>query len=440
MIHEKDLTDGQKLAISMAKNVIEKASRVKGQFNVSINHLTIKGPAGTGKSTVMKFILDWIRNSGIKVCLSAPTHQSKKVLSDIVGEEVSTIHSVLKINPSTYEEKMYFEQRSSPNLETIDVLVCEEASLYDSKLFEILMNSIMPWTVIIAIGDQAQLRPGNDDNISRFFTDKRFKVVELTEIKRSNTPIITVGTEIRTGGNLGPCIIDGHGVHSNTSVKEFLTNYFSIVKQPSDLYETRVMAFTNKSVDTLNKIIRKELYKTVYPFIKDEVVVAQDPYIQSIEIDGKKFEEIVYNNGELLKINDVRPVIKKFRCKNYPNTIEIEYMSLQVESIDYPNGLHWINVLVDDENLYKTHSFLSKVADHYKSGQCRPAWKDFWKIKNHFNKIKPLPVSTIHKSQGTTVTNSFLYTPCTYKYADYELMNQLLYVGVTRARTDVYYI
>jgi hypothetical protein len=56
-------------------------------------------------------------------------------------------------------------------------------------------------------------------------------------------------------------VVDGHGVRgftSDTALRDFMVNYFSIVKSLDDLFENRVMAFTNKSVDKLNSIIRRK--------------------------------------------------------------------------------------------------------------------------------------------------------------------------------------
>ncbi|MEW5208312.1 hypothetical protein AB0854_30270, partial [Bacillus cereus] len=60
-------------------------------------------------------------------------------------------------------------------------------------------------------------------------------------------------------------VVDGHGVRGftgDTALRDFMVNYFSIVKSLDDLFENRVMAFTNKSVDKLNSIIRKKIFET----------------------------------------------------------------------------------------------------------------------------------------------------------------------------------
>jgi ATP-dependent exoDNAse (exonuclease V) alpha subunit len=440
MITIDQLTKGQFDSLQQAKILIQEATKNEGNWHQRTKHLTINGPAGTGKTTMMKFLVSWLRDEGIPgIALAAPTHQAKKILANMTGEEVSTIHSILKINPTTYEEKQFFEQSAPPDLSKIRVLICEECSFYDIKLFEILMNSIQPWTIIIGIGDKAQLRPADDSGVSRFFTDQRFEQAHLTEIKRSNMPIIEVATEIRNGGWVRENIVDGAGVKQDKSVSEFMVDYFKVVKKIDDLYETRMFAYTNNSVDTLNKIIRKTLYNTEDAFIVGEPIVMQEPLIRNINYEGKKFQEIVFNNGEYLEITEIKPLSTSLKCRNTEYKLNLNYFQLKVKSID-TGETGTINTISDKNELNNLYVFLGKVAQDYKSGTIKAFWDDFWKIKNNFHRVKPLPVSTIHKGQGSTVDNSFLYTPCITKYAEPDLASQLLYVGVTRARHNVNYV
>lgn len=442
MITIDQLTEGQKEAFEKAKELILKADSQNGNFKASTNHLTINGPAGTGKTTMMKFLISWARSQGITgMVLAAPTHQSKKVLANATGEEVSTIHSILRINPTTYEEKQFFEQKKAPDLQSCKVLICDEASFYNMKLFDILMNSIMPWTIVISIGDKEQLRPSDDDGaISRFFTDRRFEQVYLTEVKRSNGPIIKVATEVRNGGWIRECIEDNQGVFQNNSVKGFLDNYFKIVKDADDLFETRGFAYTNKSVNKFNEIVRKILYKTEYPFIKDEVLVMQAPLINSVKYEGKSYQEIIFNNGELCRVIDVQETNKVLRCRGTDFKLDVNYFRLKLESIDNPGQTEYINTIYSEQEQASFHYYMGKVVQQYKSGSSKAYWDDFWEIKNSFHDVKAIPFSTIHKGQGSTVDNSFLYTPCTVKNAEPDLAKQLIYVGLTRPRYNVHYV
>lgn len=439
MVTFNDLTDGQKNAFETALKRIDQKK-----------HMTIRGPAGTGKTTLMKFLLNELDRRGYNgVILTAPTHQAKKELSKAAGRLANTIHSVFKINPVTLEENCIFEQRQLPDLSKARVIVVDECSMPDRKLFDIIMNTIPSWCVIIAVGDHAQLRPvdlnGNGAGLlSPFFTDPRFLQVELTEIRRQgeNSPIIQVGTDIRNGKWIYPCVRDGHGVHQHMQVADFMKAYFNVVKKPEDFHTSRCLAYTNKTVDKLNTIIRKHIFKTDFPFVLGEILVMQEPLMQELSYQGKKMQEIIFNNGQHVRILQIKQGTKTIRARGMDDEVDIEYFRLEVESTEEEEDEYaktWIDVIVSDHEINKFNYYQARTAQAYKSGEVKAWWKDFWSNKNEFVKIKPLPAQTIHKSQGSTFDNGFMFTGCIHS-ADIDLAQQLLYVGTTRARHDVHYI
>lgn len=442
MVTFEDLKQKQKEAFNVIIDAIKKRNG---------SHVTLNGPAGTGKTTLTKFIIEHLVRSGeMGIILAAPTHTAKKILTKLSGMEASTIHRILKINPNTYEDQDIFEQREVPDLSKCNVLICDEASMYDSPLFKILMASIPSWCTVIAIGDRNQLQPvapgETSGQISPFFTHSAFKQIALEEVVRSNAPIIDVATEIREGGWFRDHVVDDHGVHgftSGTALKDFMMNYFSIVKDPDYLIENRMFAYTNKSVNKLNSVIRKRLYETVTPYINNEILVMQEPFIKELAFDNKKFIEVIFNNSQLVRIKDAVYTSKFLKCKGVSHQQMINYWDLEVETAEDDEDYYCerIHVLAEDQ-IDKFNMFLAKVATTYKemkaSGQ-RPQWADFWKAKRSFVKVRALPCSTIHKSQGMSVDKSFIYTPCIH-IADGQLAQQLAYVSVTRARHDAYYV
>lgn len=440
MITYEQLTVGQKEAFDVALDAIKTKK----------THVTINGPAGTGKTTLTKFLVDHLVRTGESgVILAAPTHQAKKVLAKLSGYEANTIHSIMKINPNTYEENQIFEQKEIPDMASCRVLICDEGSFYDRKLVQIILASVPSWCTIIVLGDQEQLRPvapgETEQLLSPFFTHSKFKQVTLTEVKRSNGPIITVATEIRNGSWLRPLIgADNQGVHSfggEKPLKDYMMKYFDVVKDASMLIENRMYAYTNKSVDKLNGIIRRKLYETDQPFIAGEILVMQEPLMKTLKFEGKSFTEILYNNGQMVKVRLATPNTVFLEAKDVSGSPMIRYWDLEVETAEEDEDfvIATIQVICDPDENMKLQHYLAKTADAYKNGGAKPFWKDFWDIRNKFKKVKALPVSTIHKGQGSSVDNAFLYTPCIHM-ADAQLAKQLLYVGSTRARHNLYYV
>ncbi|CAL4858205.1 Dda-like helicase [Acinetobacter phage vB_AbaM_AB-Navy-v2] len=446
----EDLNEGQRAAFDAVIKVISTKSMMATTSHDEVKpHITINGPAGTGKTTLTRFLINHLISSGEKgVMLAAPTHQAKKVLAKLSGMEASTIHSLLKINPTTYEDSTVFQQSDTPDLSECRVLICDEVSMYDRELFRILMASIPPWCTIIGLGDIAQIRPvapnSTTPELSAFFFNEKFQQVSLTEVMRSNAPIIEVATEIRKGGWIRENLVDGQGVHSMVrqdggSVAAFLTKYFEIVKDPDDLFDNRMLAFTNKSVNDLNNIIRKKLYQTTVPYIKDEVLVMQEPLMRSHTFEGKTFTEVIFNNGELVRIINCREKYVNLFIKGFKGSDSIKVWELEIRGVD-SDAVDMIKVIHDEQELNKFQYFMSKSASEFKNARDkRPNWKGWWDLKAQFHKVKPLPCGTIHKSQGSTLDNVFLFTPCIHR-ADPALAQQLLYVGATRAKHNVYFV
>lgn len=438
MLKYDDLTVGQKTAID----------RCLGAMSTK-RHITINGPAGSGKTTLTKFLLDRLFQTGQQgIVLTAPTHQAKKELSKHAMRKAFTIQSVLKINPSTLEENQIFEQKGTPDFSKTRVLICDEVSFYTRKLFDILMRNVPSHCVVIGIGDRAQIRGVSEDDtheLSPFFTDSRFDQIELDEIKRHQGPIIEVATDIRNGKWIYEKIgEDGLGVRQFHSVKDFLGMYFKRTKTDVDLLNNRIMAYTNASVDKLNAVIRKQIYgPNVEPYLPGEILVMQEPHMVEIDVGGKTLNEVIFNNGQNVQILNVKPSRRKLKAKGV-GEIEVEHYMLECETHDEDEDEYkraWISVVPDEATNSAISQFLSIIADKYRSREVFPAWKDFWAIRNAFKKVRPLGAMTFHKSQGSTFDNAYLFTPCLHTYCrDPDVAQELIYVGNTRARKDVSFV
>lgn len=444
MLTFDDLTDGQKNAFTRTLERISE-NQANQKTNQKAKHITIRGSAGTGKTTLTKFLLNELFRRGVNgVVLCAPTHQAKKELAKASGRISHTLHTVFKVNPVTLEENQIFEQRETPDLSSLRVLVVDEASMNGRKMFDIVMNSIPAWCTVLAIGDYAQLRPVEPGETrperSPFFTDPRFEQIELTQVKRYDGPLIQVATDIRNGKWIYHCVENGRGVHKNPDFRTMMTNYFSHVRSMEDLHKNRMMAYTNATVDKLNEIVRKYLYKTQIPFIKDEILVMQEPLMVEHSLGGKTLQEIVLNNGQYVRVLQAQERTMNIKARGM-EPLTLKYWQLEVESDD--EGEDYVkvklNVLVDQNEINKHFIYQSNTAQLYKSGTVKAFWKDYWSNKNLFTKVKAFPAQTIHKSQGATYDRSFLMTGCIHK-ADAELAQELLYVGSTRARIDLFWM
>ena len=112
----------------------------------------ITGGPGTGKSTVLKAILETQFRIKAKsdVLLLAPTRKAARRMSEATGRPAYTIHSGLHISEETKLEDM----------QTVDadVVIVDEVLMCDQKLFAILMAAIDPKkSKLLLVGDSDQL-------------------------------------------------------------------------------------------------------------------------------------------------------------------------------------------------------------------------------------------------------------------------------------------
>lgn len=111
----------------------------------------ITGGPGTGKTTIIRTLVQTWAQAGLQVRLTAPTGRAAKRLSEATGQRACTVHRLLEMVPG--ETLM---RRSDKQLEC-DLLVCDEASMLDLQLALALVRALSPGTTLVFVGDVDQL-------------------------------------------------------------------------------------------------------------------------------------------------------------------------------------------------------------------------------------------------------------------------------------------
>lgn len=121
--------------------------------------IIITGGPGTGKTTVLRGLIEILEAKKLRVVLAAPTGRASKRLSEATGREAKTIHRLLEYSPS----EGGFLRRSSRPIEA-EIAIVDEVSMVDVALMYHLLNALNPQTSLILVGDADQLPsvgPGN---------------------------------------------------------------------------------------------------------------------------------------------------------------------------------------------------------------------------------------------------------------------------------------
>ena len=342
----------------------------------------ITGGPGTGKTTVIKALIEMYRQSGLmRIVLCAPTGRAAKRLTEVAGCEATTIHRLLV--PVEGEPYVFLKNEDDP-LEA-DVVIVDEASMLNVQLFYALMTSVPPEARVVIVGDADQLPPIGPGFVLRDLLDAG--VVPATGLQRiyrqaEGNTIVSNAREVNEGRMPN---LDGTGdfvfmpVESEEEMTETVANmYAALSHQVSDVLELQVISPMRRG-DIGSMRLSGAIQAKVNP-----------PGPMKAEI---RHREIVYRTGD--KIIQVR------------NDYDLEVFNGEVGVI------------------YAVSS--SALSIRFADREVRLPFDEL-------DSIMPAYAITVHKSQGSEYEAVII--PFVGGYGNM-LQRNLLYTAITRARRKV---
>ena len=146
--------------------------------------LLVTGGPGTGKTTILRGILSLYQQMDLKCVLAAPTGRAAKRLTEVTGEDASTIHRLLEASIDPATGKMTF-LRDENNPLKVDAVIVDEMSMVDVLLLYELLRAVPENARLILVGDPDQLPPvGPGSPFLDCLRSKNLPTVRLTEIFR----------------------------------------------------------------------------------------------------------------------------------------------------------------------------------------------------------------------------------------------------------------
>lgn len=178
----------------------KEAIKLVNESNVTI----ITGGPGTGKTTIIKNIIDIYEGKGKKVVLSAPTGRAAKRMTETTGKEASTLHRLLEIgkidDDNLYKSTKEYEGAPIDG----DIIIVDEVSMVDMFLMSYLLKCVYQGTKLVLVGDVDQLASVGPGSVLEDLIDsEQIPTIHLDKIFRqaAKSKIVLNAHRVNSGEN-----------------------------------------------------------------------------------------------------------------------------------------------------------------------------------------------------------------------------------------------
>jgi len=398
----------------------------------SDKELIISGPAGTGKTFMMKHIMNNSFDEYADVCklmglphkpfevhLAATTNKAAEVLASSTGFKTTTIHSLLNLTVKDDYKTGKSNLTKTANWKVFSnaVIFVDEASMIDAKLHQLLKEATDNTCKIIYIGDHCQMAP-IFENISSVYVNQKHFVELKTPVRNAGQPaLMALCSQFRETVETGifKPIQEVKGVvetADDNDMQYILKNFYN-----DPLVDSRILCFTNNRVQEFNNYIRDV---RGYPshFTQDEILVNNSA---------------LHINKEVLKIErefqimQIDSNITPIHIDSHDDKVILEVYKARVRDL-HENADYNMNIPANYNHFKDLIKFYGK----------QKRFDIMYDLKNNYPDLRQKDACTVYKAQGSTYDFVVVDLGNIGKCHKPEQVARMLYVAFSRARNRIF--
>ena len=384
----------------------KEAIRAINDNNVTI----ITGGPGTGKTTIIKSIIEIYKQKKYKIVLCAPTGRAAKRMTETTGEEASTLHRLLEIGK--VDEESLFKKDNEYQGAPIDgdIIIVDEVSMVDMFIMSYLLDCIYKGTKLILVGDCDQLPSvGPGSVLKDLISSEKITTVHLDKIFRQAAKSKIIVNAHRV--NSGKKFISKEDKEMEEDSKQ---DFFFIKENNQEKVLKQVLSLCNGRLKKFGDYDFFESIQVLSPTKKGMLGTKEMNKALQEELNPHREGEAEKNSmGAIFRIGD--------RVMQIKNNYDIYWEKKENGEVEVGNGVFngetgtILNINEKEKNI------CVKFDDE------KLVWYEF----NDLEQLEHSYCITIHKAQGSEFDVVIMIVP---QAAPMLLTRNLLYTGLTRAK------
>ncbi len=333
----------EKLSIQLAENQKEAVLSA-----IANKIMVVTGGPGTGKTTIIRSILEIFSALKIRILLAAPTGRAAKRMTEATGHEAKTIHRLLEFN----QRKGGFQSNEESPLEC-DLLIIDEMSMVDTILMHHLLKAIPLSATFLMVGDINQLPSVGAGNVLLdIINSGSVPVVELNEIFRQAKESSIIINAHRINKGIPPIL--------KKADKDLDDFYFITQEDPETVIQTIIklvseripQTFGLSAIDDIQVLTPMQKGSVGGVKMNTELQAALNPSDKEVIRGGRKFlvgdkvmqirnnydKEIF--NGDIGRVRSINPEMQEVKIDFDGREVVFEFSELDEIVLAYAVSVH----------------------------------------------------------------------------------------------------